>query len=74
MRLVLMLLLAAAVAQRQTASTVFETSTQKIRVVTVADGLSNPWSLAFLPGGDMLVSERTGAQLRMAADYLRPRL
>jgi glucose/arabinose dehydrogenase len=30
------------------------------RVVTVAEGLINPWSLAFLPGGDMLVSERPG--------------
>jgi glucose/arabinose dehydrogenase len=28
--------------------------------VTVVDGLQNPWSLAFLPGGKMLITERPG--------------
>ena len=30
------------------------------RVETVASGLNHPWSLAFLPGGRMLVTERPG--------------
>jgi glucose/arabinose dehydrogenase len=30
------------------------------RVVTVADGLIQPWSMTFLPGGDALVTERPG--------------
>ena len=30
------------------------------RVVTVADGLERPWSIAFLPGGDMLITEKPG--------------
>jgi glucose/arabinose dehydrogenase len=30
------------------------------RVVTIAKGLEHPWSLAFLPGGDILVTERSG--------------
>jgi glucose/arabinose dehydrogenase len=40
---------------------VFDTAEQhKIRVVVVTKGLANPWSLAFLPGGEMLVTERSG--------------
>ncbi len=30
------------------------------RIVPVADGFEHPWSIAFLPGGDMLVTERPG--------------
>ncbi len=44
---------------------IFDTAEQhKIRVVVVAKGLSHPFSLAFLPSGDALISER-GAQLRI---------
>lgn len=37
------------------------------RVVTVAEGFDRPWSMAFLPTGDMLVTEKSG-QLRMIRD------
>ena len=30
------------------------------RVVTVAEGLVQPWSIAFVPGGDVLITERPG--------------
>src|SRR5687767_15998657 len=39
---------------------VYETADLKIRVVKVADGLANPWSLAWLPNGDLLITERVG--------------
>ena len=40
---------------------VFDTAEQhKIRVVVVAKGLKHPFSLALLPSGDALVSERGG--------------
>jgi aldose sugar dehydrogenase len=40
---------------------VFDTGEQhKIRVVVVTKGLSHPWSLAFLPDGNMLITERAG--------------
>ena len=38
------------------------------RVVTVAHGLVNPWSLAFLPDGRMLVTERPGRMRIVNAD------
>jgi len=37
------------------------------RVVTVVEGLEHPWSIAFLPGGDMLVTEQPG-RLRVVRD------
>ncbi len=30
------------------------------RIVTVAEGFKDPWSIAFLPNGDMLVTEKPG--------------
>ena len=39
----------------------------KIKVVVVARGIPHPWSVAFLPNGDMLVTERAG-KLRIVRD------
>jgi len=44
-----------------------QTYQAKIRVDVVARGLPHPWSLAFLPNGDMLVTEREG-NLRLIHD------
>lgn len=49
-------LLAQAAAEQQ-----FRSEEGTLTVSTLADGLRNPWALAFLPGGkDMLVTERAG--------------
>jgi glucose/arabinose dehydrogenase len=39
---------------------VYETADLMIRVVKVAHGLANPWSMAWLPNGDLLITERAG--------------
>jgi aldose sugar dehydrogenase len=39
----------------------------QVRTVTIATGLWHPWSLAWLPNGDMLVTERNG-KLRTVRD------
>ncbi len=41
---------------------------QTFRTVIVASGLDHPWSLAFLPDGRMLVTERPGRLRVIAAD------
>jgi glucose/arabinose dehydrogenase len=47
--------------------TVLRSALHDYRVVTVADGLVQPWSIAFLPGGEMLITERPG-RLRIVRD------
>ena len=37
-------------------------------VVTVVEGLQNPWAVAFLPGGKMLITERPGRLRVLGAD------
>jgi glucose/arabinose dehydrogenase len=55
----------ALVALSAQAQQVFKTDLGDIRVETVVSGLSNPWGLAFLPDGRMLVTERPG-RMRIA--------
>lgn len=41
-------------------SPVLRSAYHDYRVSTIADGLIHPWSIAFLPGGDVLITERPG--------------
>jgi glucose/arabinose dehydrogenase len=61
--LLVILVPAAAVCAQQE----FQSAEHEFRVVTVAEGLVHPWSIAFLPGGDILVTERPG-RLRIIRD------
>ena len=44
----------------------------RIRVVPIARGLVNPWSLAFLPDGTLLVTEKEGRLRLIRRDVLDP--
>ena len=46
---------------------VYESVEHDFRVVTVAEDIQHPWSIAFLPDGDMLFTQRTG-ELRIVRD------
>lgn len=51
---------------------IYESSRHDFRVVTVVEGLENPWSIAWLPTGEMLVTERPGRLRIIVDDELQP--
>jgi glucose/arabinose dehydrogenase len=53
-------ILAAAFTVGVSGQTTSKSALHDYRLVTVADGLVQPWSIAFLPGGDTLITERPG--------------
>lgn len=46
----------------------FTTEKANVRVVPIVQGLEHPWSIAFLPDGQMLVTERPGRMRIVAAN------
>jgi glucose/arabinose dehydrogenase len=51
---------------------VYQTTEYPIKVDLVAGGLANPWSIAFLPDGDILVTERAGRLSLISDGFLVP--
>ena len=68
MRLVAALIVFLSVSHAYAADPVFLTSAGNLKIQTVASGLVYPWSLAFLPDGKMLVTERPGRMRIIAMD------
>lgn len=51
----------------------FTSEGMKFQIERVAEGLDSPWGMAFLPGGDMLITDRNGKMYRRnAAGDLQP--
>lgn len=48
------------------------TAAGRVAITPVLTGLDEPWSLAFLPGGGFLVTERGGRLLHVAEGRVRP--
>jgi glucose/arabinose dehydrogenase len=46
----------------------FRSETGNLAVATIAEGLVHPWALAFMPDGQMLVTERPGRMRLVARD------
>ncbi len=56
----------------ETAGSVINSESQKFIVDTVVSRLEVPWGLAFLPNGDLLISERKGTLHRYSNGKLSP--
>jgi aldose sugar dehydrogenase len=64
----LTVLCALALAAAPAAAETYKSEKATFQVETVAEGLEHPWSLAFLPDGRMLVTERPGRLRIVSAD------
>lgn len=57
---------------RSNAPLVTQATDTRYRVVPVLSGLNHPWSMAWLPNGEMLITERPGRLRRVQGSILQP--
>ena len=62
----------AALRAAEAASEVIESEQARFRVIEITDKLRHPWGMAFLPDGDLLVTERPGRLRRINDTGLEP--
>ena len=67
MKLIIAALTALTLTASPGASQTFETSAGPVKVERVVSGLENPWAFAFLPSGDLIITERPG-RLRLFSE------
>ena len=65
-------LLAASAWTVVSAQATFRSALHDYKVSTVVEALVQPWSIAFLPGGDVLITERPGRLRIVRAGKLVP--
>ena len=65
-------MLSLGIASTPAAAEIFQSQALAIDAQVVASGLENPWGLDFLPGGDALVTERSGSLRILAGGSLSP--
>jgi len=60
--------------KKSVADNIFEAEKFSFRLEKVVDGLESPWGMAFLPNGDMLVTDKSGELWRCKEDKSKTKI